>query len=208
MKLLTLVLSVALLAVCDRPPSPDVDHSKHDHNSGVDHSAMDHSKMESSPGAAEAPHELQFIDSMIAHHQGAVAMALLVNTRSQRPEMKKLAQAILDEQRKEIAQMQTWRAKWFGEAKPAINIDFPGMRTGMAGMDMTKLGALKGNEFDLEFLRQMVPHHQGAVEMAKALKGGDSYAELKDLSASIIKAQTAEIEHMNGLLKEWSVKQT
>lgn len=206
MKLFALIFSIALLAVCDKPPSPNVDHSKHDHNSNVDHAAMDHSKMESSPGAAEAAHELQFLDTMIAHHQGAVAMALLVNTRSQRPEMKKLAQTILDEQRKEIAQILTWRAKWFGEAKPAINIDFPGMRNGMSGMDMTKLGGLKGNEFDLEFLRQMVPHHQGAVEMAKALKGSDSYAELKQLSDSIIKSQTAEIEQMNDWLAQWSAK--
>lgn len=207
MKLFTLVLLSTLLAVCDKPPTPNVDHSKHDHNSNVDNGAMDHSRIESSPSAAEAPHELQFLDTMTAHHQAAVDMALLVNTRSQRLEMKKLAQTILDEQRKEIAQMQTWRAKWFGEAKPAINLDFPGMRTGMAGMDMTKLSALKGNEFDLEFLRQMVPHHQGAIEMASSLKrGNDHYAEMHRLADSIVKSQAAEIEQMNAWLAQWSAK--
>jgi uncharacterized protein (DUF305 family) len=206
MKTLLVILAAAFLSVCDRPPAPtNADHSLHDH-SNTNHGSMDHSKMESSPGAAAAPQELQFLDTMIVHHQGAIDMAQLVNTRSQRPEMKKLAQAIIDEQRREITQMRAWREKWFSEAKPAINMDFPGMRAGMAGMDMVKLDSLKSNEFDLEFLRQMIPHHEGAVEMSKALRSSDSYAELKEFSESIIKAQTAEIEQMKVWLDSWSAK--
>jgi soluble lytic murein transglycosylase len=60
---------------------------------------MDHSKMESSPGASDAPHALQFIDTMNAHHDGAIDMAQLVKTRTNRDEMKKLAQNIIDAQR-------------------------------------------------------------------------------------------------------------
>ncbi|MEQ1763809.1 MAG: DUF305 domain-containing protein [Pyrinomonadaceae bacterium] len=168
---------------------------------------MDHSKMESSPGAVNAPHELQFIDTMIAHHQGAIDMAQLVNTRTNRDEMKKLAQNIIDEQRREIADMQAWRKKWFGEAKPALNLDFPGMKTGMAGMDTVKLAGLKGSEFDVEFIRQMLPHHDGAIEMAKALKADDKYAELRTLTDSITKSQTAEIEQMKVWLGSWSAIQ-
>lgn len=203
MKYFLLVLAVAMLSVCDRPPSGEADHSKHDHSNAT-HGTMDHSKMESSPGAANAPHALQFIDTMIAHHQGAVDMALLAGTRTQREEMKKLAQGVIDEQRREITQMQEWRKKWFGDAKPALNMDFPGMRTGMAGMDTVKLAGLKASEFDVEFIKQMIPHHEGAVEMAKALKSEDNYAELQGLSDSIIRAQSAEIEQMKGWLGAWS----
>jgi len=203
MKYLVIFLAYVFLSVCERPPSPNVDHSKHDHNAS-NIKAMDHSTMESSPGAADAPHELQFIDTMIAHHHGAVDMALLVNTRTQRDEMKKLAQGILQEQRREIAQMQQWRETWFAGAKPAVNMDFPGMRTGMSGMDMGRLNSLKANEFDIEFVRQMIPHHEGAVEMAKALKAGNAYAELQQLADSIIGSQTAEVAQMNEWLSVWS----
>jgi len=206
MKLFALVLAVVFLSVCDRPPTGEADHSKHDHTQG-NHGVMDHSKMESSPGAAEAPHALQFIDTMIAHHQGAVDMAQLVNTRTQRDEMKRLAQSIIGEQRREIADMQAWRKKWFGEAKPALNMDFPGMKTGMAGMDTVKLAGLKSNEFDVEFIKQMIPHHEGAIEMAKALKTDDNYAELGDLAESIIRTQSAEIEQMKGWIGAWSATQ-
>lgn len=203
MKLTLLILSVAMFAVCERPPSGEVDHSKHDH-SQMSHGTMDHSKMVSSPGAAEAPQALQFIDTMIAHHQGAIDMALLVETRTQREEMKKLSRAIIDEQRREIADMQAWRQKWFGDAKPAINMDFPGMQTGMGRMDMAKLSGLKANEFDLEFLDQMIPHHEGAVEMAKALRQDDNYAELSRLAESIVKSQSAEIDQMRSWRETWS----
>ena len=202
MKIFFLIAVFGLLAVCERPPAPNADHSLHDHSNIQP--AHDHAKMESSPGAAESPHELQFIDTMIAHHHGAISMAQLVNTRTQRPEMKKLATAIIQEQRNEVARLQEWRKRWFGEAKPAINMDFPGMRTGMSGMDLAKLDSLKANEFDVEFLRQMIPHHEGAIEMAKSFKSNDSYTELKDLADSIIETQSTEIAQMKAWLSEWS----
>ena len=204
MKFFVLFVALALFSVCERPPSPDLDHSKHDHAAGSP-GAMDHSKMESSPGAAEAPHELQFLDTMIAHHIGAVEMALLVNTRTQRDEVKKLAQGIMKEQRRESAQMLEWRENWFAGAKPAVNMEFPGMKTGMSGMNTDKLSSLKGNEFDVEFLKQMIPHHEGAVEMAKALKAKENHRELQQLAESIISSQTAEIAQMRNWLTLWSV---
>ena len=203
MKIAILVFAVILMSVCDRPPSGEADHSKHDHTQ-MNHGVMDHSRMESSPGAAEAPHALQFIDTMIAHHQGAVDMALLANTRTQREEMRKLTQGIIQEQRREIAEMQEWRRKWFGDAKPALNVEFPGMKTGMAGMDTVKLASLKGNEFDVEFVKQMIPHHEGAIEMAKALKTDGKYPELENLARSVVDSQSPEIEQMKGLLETWS----
>lgn len=206
MKTLFLLVALAFLSVCDRPPTGEADHSKHDHTQ-TNHGVMDHSKMESSPGAADAPHELQFIDTMIAHHQGAVDMALLANTRTQRDEVKKLAASIIDEQRREIADMKAWRTKWFGEAKPALNVDFPGMKTGMAGMDTVKLAGLKSNEFDVEFIRQMIPHHEGAIEMAKALKTDGNYPELDKMAESIVTTQSVEIEQMKGWLGAWSATQ-
>jgi uncharacterized protein (DUF305 family) len=172
-------------------------------SSSVDHSTMDHSAIKSSPGAASAPRELQFLDTMIVHHQAAVDMAMLAETRAQRAELKELAANIVSDQEREIAKMSEWREAWF-EGKPeSINLEFPGMAKGMSGMDMKKLDSLKGSEFDIEFVRQMIPHHEGAVEMAKAIKGGDGRAELKELADDIITAQEAEIKKMREWLNAW-----
>ena len=78
------------------------------------------------------------------------------------------------------------------------------MKTGMAGMDTVKLASLKGNEFDVEFVKQMIPHHEGAIEMAKALKTDGKYPELENLARSVVDSQSPEIEQMKGLLEIWS----
>jgi uncharacterized protein (DUF305 family) len=50
---------------------------------------------------------------MIPHHEGALVMAKDVLSKSKRPETKKLAQAILTSQLKEIDQMKQWRKAWY-----------------------------------------------------------------------------------------------
>jgi uncharacterized protein (DUF305 family) len=162
-----------------------------------------HSDMQSSSGAASAPYDLQFIDTMSAHHKGAVDMAMLAEKRALHPELKELAANITGDQEREIASMSEWRDRWFPEKPKAVNMAFPGMSHGMGGMDLKKLESLNGNEFDMEFLKQMIPHHEGAVEMAKDVLKQASHLELKDLASDIIKAQQAEISQMNGWLREW-----
>lgn len=55
-----------------------------------------------------------FIDEMIVHHEGAVEMAKQVLAVSQRPELRTLAEAIIEAQTAEIRMMQEWGKSWFG----------------------------------------------------------------------------------------------
>jgi uncharacterized protein (DUF305 family) len=52
----------------------------------------------------------------------------------------------------------------------------------------------------------MIPHHEGAIEMAKDLRKQDSHAELKELAEDIDKAQDSEIKQMREWLKAWEIK--
>lgn len=54
-----------------------------------------------------------FIDEMVIHHEGAVAMAEEVLEHSSRPELLKLANEIISAQTKEIEQMKAWKTQWF-----------------------------------------------------------------------------------------------
>lgn len=160
--------------------------------------------METAPNAASQPYDLQFIDSLSAHHQSATSMAALVLTNSNRPELKQFAQKIIDDQKKEISQMKEWREKWFPSAPSALNMELPGMMSSMKGMDMGKLKTAKGEEFDLMFLDAMTRHHSGAVTVAKDALTKSERPEIKTLAQNVIKAQEAEIKQMSEWKSQWS----
>lgn len=162
-----------------------------------------------------------FIIMMIPHHQGAIDMAELALEKAQRPELKKLAEAIQRDQNREIDEMRTWYKQWYDTDVPDMPMQGMGMGMGMnsrrsqvmpgmpmhSGMmhmagDLTALN--NASDFDLEFIRQMIPHHQSAVMMAQMVLRRAEHPEIRTLAESIIKSQTAEIEQMQQWEKTWS----
>ncbi|MEX0271918.1 DUF305 domain-containing protein [Leptolyngbyaceae cyanobacterium UHCC 1019] len=61
-------------------------------------------------------------------------------------------------------------------------------------------------EFDLRFIDAMTPHHQGAVEMAKAAQQKSKRPEIQKLAASIIQSQDKEINQMKQWRQAWYPK--
>jgi len=145
-----------------------------------------------------------FIEMMIPHHRDAIAMADLALTRAKRPEVKRLAEAIKKDQAYEIQEMRTWYKQWYGKEAPAPSMAGMGMGQGMMNME-TDLAALKkASDFDKEFVRQMIPHHQMAVMMAQMASKRATRPEIRTLAQSIIKSQNAEIAQMQGWQQAWN----
>ncbi len=156
----------------------------------------------------DKPFDLQFIDQMTMHHQGAIMSSKHMISDSERPELRKLAENIEESQSEQIDQMQEWRDEWHPDAEqtsgmPAGMMDemmSDGMMEQMMGGSMQEM--MGSDSTDVMFLRMMIPHHQMAVNMSeKALKRSE-HPELEELARKIIDEQTAEIELMEGYLKE------
>ncbi len=155
--------------------------------------------------------DAHFIEQMIPHHEDAITMAKLAQTKAQHPEIKQLAENIIDSQSKEISQMKSWYEGWFDKEVPSGTqimgehgmMGGNGMHMGMMGnqSDMTRLE--KGADFDKAFIEEMIPHHQMAVMMANMLLQGTSRPEMKQLAQNIITAQTKEINQMRQWYEDW-----
>ncbi len=146
-------------------------------------------------GAADQP----FIVEMIPHHQGAIDMAKVALERSKRPEMLQLANGIITAQTKEINDMTAWYEGWYGTKLPE-----GGMGMHMDGMtgDLSVLKAKSGDDFDREFLTQMIPHHEMAIMMAQMIRSSER-AEMRQLADNIATSQAREIQMMRGWLSSW-----
>lgn len=68
-------------------------------------------------------------------------------------------------------------------------------------------GAMKGvhlnGDQDHDFMQMMIPHHQGAIEMAQVELRYGIQPQLKTMARDIIKGQTAEITQMRQWLCKW-----
>ncbi|UBF24690.1 DUF305 domain-containing protein [Kovacikia minuta CCNUW1] len=191
----------------DRQPTGNTTGGMH-HDGMKPGGMMDHSTMELGP--ADAEFDLRFIDSMIPHHEGAVVMAQEVVQKSQRPELKKLAQNIIQAQAKEINQMKQWRSAWYPKAPSTPVAWHAQMGHSMAmsedhmkamRMDMD-LGTADAN-FDQRFIDAMIPHHEGAVVMANDALQKSKRPEILQLAKNIIASQQTEIKQMQQWRNSW-----
>ena len=151
-----------------------------------------------------------FIEQMIPHHEDAITMAKLAQTKATRPEIKQLASSIIDSQGKEINQMKAWYKSWFNEEVPIGTqvMSQHGMMGGSLHMGMmgdgTDVARLEqAADFDPAFIEEMIPHLQMAVMMAQMLKNATGREEMEKLADDIISAQTKEINDMREWYKTW-----
>jgi len=68
---------------------------------------------------------------------------------------------------------------------------------------MAELENKTGDDFDKAFIEMMIPHHEGAIEMAKAAKQSAKHDEIRTMADDIIAAQQTEIDMMRGWQREW-----
>jgi uncharacterized protein (DUF305 family) len=84
-------------------------------NGGMDMSGAMSGMMSGLAGKTGDAFDKAFIEGMIEHHEGAVAMAQAALKDAKHPEIKTMANAIISAQTSEITQMKAWLKSWYGE---------------------------------------------------------------------------------------------
>ncbi len=134
-----------------------------------------------------------FVADMIPHHEGAVEMAKIAERRGESQFVRGLAGEIIRTQNAEIAAM---RREDEGLDTAGVDRQPLGVPEHMMGMDMDTAMLESAEPFDRAFLEMMIPHHKGAIEMARVELQKGSDPELKALAQRIIEAQAREISEM------------
>lgn len=154
----------------------------------------------------DMPYDLHYIDMMIMHHQEGTEMAQMAQTRAVSSKVKALADRIVTDQQKDIAELQGHRNHWYA-GKPMMDHAMmesmmqsmhPGMNMNMEEIRRS-LRAATGAAFDRLFLDTMIHHHQMAIDMSKDAVTKAEHPEIKDMARKTIPKQTAEIVQMNRL---------
>ena len=79
----------------------------------TDHSTMSMADMNKElENLSGDDYDKAFIEMMIAHHEGAVDMAELSDSRAKHEEIKQLSREIFVAQQKEITDMKQWQSDW------------------------------------------------------------------------------------------------
>lgn len=141
--------------------------------------------------------DVRFTQKMLPHHMQAVRNAQIELDSGSAPEVKALAQSILDAQQKEVATMQGF-LRTFG----APTMSAPADQQAIWDKNTNDLrSAATPQQRDVVFLTNMVPHHAAAIPMAQEEVDLGKYAAAQDLAKSIIQSQRMQIVDMNNMIR-------
>lgn len=149
------------------------------------------------PNKSIAKYEVRFMENMVDHHNMALEMARICLTNAVHPELRTMCEQVIAAQQEEITTLQRWLNDWYGIA---------GYQPKMSAGDMNQLDrlrALSGAEFEIRFMRQLIRHHQRAIQMASTCTERASHTELVDMCEEIIETQSAEIVQLRTWLCKW-----
>ena len=174
---------------------------------GTPAAGMDHMEME---------FDQMYIDMMIPHHQSIIAMAQAALPRLQDDRLREIAQAVIEDQGAEIAQLQEYRKAWYGEPTPMPMDEamLTAMEQMMPGMgDMEAMAAMMDAEAlvaafcasenaDLGFIDLTIPHHEMAIVVSEAAVEQATHPEIKEVAQQVIDAQEREIDELTAIHQE------
>jgi len=84
-----------------------------------------------------------------------------------------------------------------------IGYTLSGNKNPVAGNHMMPNGTMMGQNIDQHFIVQMIPHHEGAIAMAKIALERSKKSEILSLANDIIESQQKEIDDMRSWHQSW-----
>lgn len=144
-----------------------------------------------------------FIQQMIPHHEAAIKMSENILQYTTDTAIENLAKNIIADQTKDIEKMKNMLDECSACDNSDVDVNLY-MREFSAIFDtmIRKMNAAPTtNNLNVDFLSEMIPHHEGAINMSKNVLKFEICDQLKSLAESIVLNQTAQLQLMQNLLR-------
>ena len=150
-------------------------------------------------------YNLNFVLEMTPHHEGGINMAKAIVKYGSNPEVKKIAENIITSQEAQIPIMKELASK-FEKEKPSDKQNNKNYINEYNKVKETMFNQMESvtitNDADVNFLQQMIYHHEGAIAMAINILKYTKDPELKKLAENIVSSQSKGVKEMRALLKK------
>lgn len=144
-----------------------------------------------------------FIVQMIPHHKAAIDMSLNLLKYTTCVPLQNIALGIVSAQTESIEDMRKILCTCSELQNSERDVKLYQRRVDMIMKTMfSKMGgACSDNNINADFMREMIPHHEGAIKMSKNALQYDICPGLKPILCAIISSQERGVMQMESLLK-------
>lgn len=145
-----------------------------------------------------------FIVQMIPHHQAAIQMSRNILQYTDCAPLQRIAQTIIAQQTQSIQDMLDAKCRCSTQASPRTDLCLYQrhfrqiVHTMFTDMDT----ACSDNNISNNFLREMIPHHIGAIRMSENALRYCICPQLHPILSAIITSQRQEVQEMEQFLKD------
>ncbi len=143
-----------------------------------------------------------FIVQMIPHHRAAIEMSESLLKYSDLAPLRRIAQNIITEQTESIEDMENALNRCRMTLDPCRQLcRYQRQFDRITRVMFSQMrGARSDNDIDADFMREMIPHHQGAIRMSKSALEYNICPELYPILRAIITSQEKGVREMERLL--------
>lgn len=144
-----------------------------------------------------------FIVQMIPHHRAAIEMSRNVLEYTTLAPLRQIACRIITEQTQSIRDLEAALCAcsvW--ENTPSCRQDYLRSIQEITRTMFARMGtACSTNQIDATFMREMIPHHEGAIRMSECALQYSICPELRPILQAILTSQKAGVREMTCLLR-------
>lgn len=144
-----------------------------------------------------------FIAQMIPHHRAAIEMSCNILRYTRNTRLQEIAFQIIQEQTKSIENMQEIECI----CRNCINCNqdlcsYQNTMDEIMQVMFTRMDHARcSNNIGANFIREMIPHHEGAIEMSNTILQYEICPQLKPILEAIITSQERGVSQMKELLQ-------